>query len=138
MGKFNIFFSYNWSSKKQVELLYQNLKDKLGIKIWLDKNEINGSMMYDRISEGIRESDAFLCCITNAYCESMNCRLEIEYAFKLKKYFIVLMLEKLEIDKIGGVGMIINPLSRINCYNYGDEWPNECLDKIINAFKVYI
>lgn len=135
--KFDVFISYSWKSKPQVAILYKNLIDELGIKIWWDNNEIvGGSNLRQQICKGICESKTFLCCITEAYCESLNCQEEIEFARTLKKDFIVLMLEKIDIKKIGSIGMIINPYTRNNCYNYGDKWPNECLNEITRAIIV--
>ena len=36
---------------------------------------------------------------------------------------IVLMFERLKIEDLGGMGFIINPLIRINCYNF--KWTSE-------------
>ncbi len=38
---------------------------------------------------------------------SHNCKLEIEYANTLRKKMIVLMIENLKIEDLGGVGFII-------------------------------
>ena len=58
-------------------------------------------------ANAIKESRIFVCFITKEYYESHNCNLEIEYANTLKKKMIVLMIERLEIKDLGGVGFII-------------------------------
>lgn len=133
MEKFDVFISYNWKSKPEVELLFKDLTEKLNLRVWLDRNEINGLLLYDTISAGIRRSNIFLCCITREYCTSKNCRMEIEYARYLKKEIVVLMLQKLNIEDIEGIGMIINPYSRINCYEFSDTWNDKCFEKISRA-----
>ena len=58
-------------------------------------------------ANGIKESQIFVCLITDAYHKSDICNREIEYATTLKKKMIVLMIEKLRIEDLGGVGFII-------------------------------
>lgn len=81
---------------------------------------------------GIRNSKAFICCVTKSYYDSENCKREVEYAVTLKKPMVVLMFERLEIESLGGLGFIINPLVRINCYRFPKEWNKEHFDAIYN------
>ena len=74
--------------------------------------------MFKELSESIRNSKIFLCCITKKYSESKNCIKEINYAATLDKKFIVLMWERLQMDDLNEVGFIINPLVRYNCYQH--------------------
>ena len=55
----------------------------------------------------IQECQIFVCLITEAYSNSHNCKLEIQYANTLKKKMIVLMIERLNIEHLGAVGFII-------------------------------
>ena len=53
------------------------------------------------------KSSVFLCCITKKYTESNNCVREILIVDQISKQLEILIFEKLEIGKIGGVGLII-------------------------------
>jgi len=86
-----IFLSYQWNSKPIVELLYQRLKTS-GYNVWLDIEQINYDCPED-ISRGIIGARVVLTCFTDKYFESYNCRAEAEYAFRLKKDVIPIMLQ---------------------------------------------
>ena len=132
-SKFDVFISYQWDIKPSVHLLHKYLNQK-GLTVWLDDFELGTSNLYDHLAEGIKNSQVFMCCITAKYIESANCRREIEYASTLNKDFIVLMYDRLNIEDIGGVGIIINPFVRINCYKFSTVWLLEHFDSIL--FKI--
>ena len=117
--EYDVFISYNWSIKNQVKKLYEILKT-YGYHIWQDDREleISNSPLTAQLANGIKKSKVFLSCITNDYCKSYNCNLEVEYANAKAKQMIVLMIEKIEttdIDEIqingrgqtSGIGFII-------------------------------
>jgi hypothetical protein len=116
---YDVFISYNWSLKSQVQQLYQVLTS-LNYKVWLDERELNAgsSPLTAELAMAIRDSKVILSCITSDYCASFNCNLEIEYASAKKKQMVVLMIEKIDtttIDLIqvtgrgqaSGIGFII-------------------------------
>ena len=43
---------------------------------------------------------------------------------------VILMLERLEIGDLGGLGFIINPLVRTNCYKFLEEWTEENFETV--------
>ena len=100
--KYDVFISYNWKIKEKVEKLESNLKSE-GYKIWRDGNELNSHHLSAQLARALNCSNNFICCITQAYCESYYCNLEFEYAIKNKSInMIVLMIEDL------------NPLDLVN------------------------
>ena len=116
---FDVFISYNWGIKKQVQQLYQVLKS-LNYKVWLDERELNAgsSPLTAELAIAIKDSKVILSCITKDYCKSFNCNLELEYASAKKKQMIVLMVERIDTTKIdeiqvagrgqpSGIGFII-------------------------------
>ena len=116
---FDVFISYNWGIKQQVQKLYQVLTS-LNYKVWLDERELNAgsSPLTTELALAIRDSKVILSCITTDYCKSYNCNLEVEYASAKKKQMVVLMIEKIDtttIDLIevtgreqaSGIGFII-------------------------------
>jgi len=116
---FDVFISYNWGTKKQVQKLYAILTS-LNYKVWLDERELNAgnSPLTAELAIAIRDSKVILSCITKDYCKSFNCNLEVEYASAKKKPMVVLMIENIETAKIdeievtgrdqaSGIGFII-------------------------------
>jgi hypothetical protein len=116
---FDVFISYNWGIKKQVQQLYDILQS-LNYKVWLDERELiaGSSPLTTELALAIRDSKVIISCITTDYCKSFNCNLEVEYASAKKKQMIVLMIERMDTTKIdeiivtgrdqaSGIGFII-------------------------------
>ena len=116
---FDVFISYNWEIRKQVQQLYYILRS-LNYKVWLDERELNAgsSPLTAELAMAIKNSKVILSCITTDYCKSYNCNLEVEYASAKKKDMIALMIERIDptsIDEIqvtgrnqaSGIGFII-------------------------------
>ncbi|CAF1033468.1 unnamed protein product [Brachionus calyciflorus] len=138
MASYDIFISYNWDIKDQVNRLYRQLTGKYNLKVWMDQYEIGSKRLVDELSTAILNSKLFLCCITKKYTESENCKDEIDYAKNLKKNMIVLMFERLVITDIGGIGFIIGPKVRFNCYKDPQMFENcsgEIFESIIKDIK---
>ena len=115
----DVFISYNWGIKAQVQKLYQVLTS-LNYKVWLDERELSAgsSPLTAELAIAIRDSKVIISCLTTDYCKSFNCNLELEYASAKKKQIIVLMIERIDtttIDLIqvtgrgqaSGIGFII-------------------------------
>ena len=96
-----MFISYNWkSSKNQVIQLDEKLSAS-GLKVWRDENflENSNNPLLGQITNAIRQSKVVVCCITEDYCRSHNCNLEIGLANTLRKPLVVLMIDKLDFHK---------------------------------------
>ena len=89
----HVFLSYNWSIKNQVKQLDEHLTN-LGFKVMRDENflQANESSLKGQLANAIKNARIFICCITQAYCQSHACNLEIELADSLDKPMIVLMI----------------------------------------------
>jgi hypothetical protein len=116
---FDVFISYNWAIKAQVQILYAILTS-LNYKVWMDERELNAGStpLTTELAMAIKNSKVILSCITKEYCASYNCNLEVEYASAKKKQMVVLMIEKIDTTKIdeiqvtgrsqsSGIGFII-------------------------------
>jgi len=92
----DIFISYNWGIKKQVRELYQILTEN-NYKVWMDERDLqnSNSPLTAQLGTNIIKSSIFLCCITEDYCKSFNCNLEIEYANSKDKSIVPLMIQKI-------------------------------------------
>ena len=119
INMYDVFISYNWGIKVQVQKLYQVLTS-LNYKVWLDERELNAGSnpLTAELAMAIKNSKVILSCITTDYCKSYNCNLEVEYASAKKKQMIALMIERIDptsIDEIkvtgrnqtSGIGFII-------------------------------
>jgi len=74
----------------------------------LKKFKINSFTFFLLLENGIKNSNKVLCFITQKYIDSPNCRLELHFAFTLRKPMVICMLERIPIDKIEyGIASII-------------------------------
>jgi len=99
--KLKVMVSYNWGirqedgsydNQERVKLVVAALKAS-GVNVWFDLEQMSGSIA-ERMAEAVEESDYIIICASKLYKESINCRLECEYAQALKKPIIPMMCEK--------------------------------------------
>ena len=97
----DVFISYEWSTKSQVMILEEKLK-KMNFKVWRDERDFKTSdkPLTIKLANAIKKSKLFVCCITESYCKSYNCNLEIELANNLRKPMLVLMVDRLSTEDI--------------------------------------
>ena len=90
--KFDLFFSYNHGSEKEVKELYQKLKEHYGnsLRIWIDFEQFLAGVDSDELlMNGLDQSNFILCFITNKYSQSVVCKRELSFA--LEKPHAILM-----------------------------------------------
>ncbi|XP_055865765.1 uncharacterized protein LOC106061311 isoform X1 [Biomphalaria glabrata] len=87
----HIMISYCWSNQKTVIQICDALKSN-GYAIWIDVENISGSSV-EAMAEAVEKCDVFLMCMSEKYKESTYCRSEADYAFKMKKPIIPLLLQ---------------------------------------------
>jgi len=87
----HIMISYSWAQKDRMRELGYYLK-KLGLKIWLDIEQMEGSIL-EKMSEAIEEAEVVIIGLSSNYKESQACRTEAEYAYRLKKKVIFVLAE---------------------------------------------
>ncbi len=75
-GKNQLFLSYCHCNKEIVHRVADELT-KLNYKIWIDKDLIQGNMLFADIQKGIENSHLVICFISENYCKSKNCLKEI-------------------------------------------------------------
>ena len=93
----DVFISYNWNVKNEVKYLDKKLTES-GVKVFLDDKALqtNDLPLSIQLTNEIKKSKIFLCCITKDYCKSLNCNLEFEYANTIAKPIVVLMIDDLK------------------------------------------
>ena len=135
----DLFISYNWGIKKQVDVLHANLKSKCGYKVWRDETNMKNTTDLDSVlADAIQKSKVFLFCLTEAYSNSINCLNELNYAFKIcRKPIVFLMIDKLNLKKLKGLGFMVGRLIYIQCYKSKpiENWANVYHEEISKAIR---
>lgn len=89
--KSHIMISYNHSSRDMCLRIKDELKSR-GFNVWIDVEQIYGSTLAT-MAEAVENSAVFLMCVSEKYYQSPNCRLEAEYAVRLQKPIIPLIMQ---------------------------------------------
>lgn len=95
-----IMISYNSGSRELCMKIKEELTKSCGYKVWIDVDEIHGSSL-DSMAKAVETSDLILMCVTEDYRQSINCQSEAQYAFKLKKPIMPLIMQK-GYENVGG------------------------------------
>ena len=139
--KFDLFFSYNHDSTKEVKELYQKLKEHFGnsLRIWIDFEQwVAGVDSDELLMKGLKQSNCIICFITKKYSQSVVCKRELSFA--LEKPHAILMLEHYnEIED--AVQFKIKIDSRLNFYWNKEKpsmWVGEEYEKLLKTINPYI
>lgn len=100
----HVMISYCWAQQPLVKLLVPLLK-AANIKVWFDLEQMKGDTV-EAMAEAIEGSYLVLMCMSSAYKESANCRLEASYAHKSKKNVIPLLVEE-GYSPTGWLGLLV-------------------------------
>ncbi|CAF0785528.1 unnamed protein product [Brachionus calyciflorus] len=100
----HVMISYNWASRDVCLKIKDDLKSR-GYQVWIDVEQIYGSTLAS-MAEAVENSSVFLMCVSEKYYQSPNCRLEAEYAVKLQKPIIPLVMQQ-DYSPHGWLGIII-------------------------------
>ena len=93
--KFDLFLSYDWQYHNEIINIHRILSKK-GFRVWLDLVEIKfGDHIEERIQNAIRNSNAFICFISDDYIRSKNCEMEFYYACNENKKIYMILMEPL-------------------------------------------
>ena len=139
--KYDLFFSYNHDSTKEVKELYHKLKEHFGnsLRIWIDFEQwVAGVDSDELLMKGLKQSNCIICFITKKYSQSVVCKRELSFA--LKKPHAILMLEHYnEIED--AVQFKIEIDSRLNFYWNKEKpsmWVGEEYEKLLKTISPYI
>eukprot|EP01104_Vermistella_antarctica_P019075 TRINITY_DN7304_c0_g1_i1.p1 TRINITY_DN7304_c0_g1~~TRINITY_DN7304_c0_g1_i1.p1 ORF type:complete len:856 (-),score=148.73 TRINITY_DN7304_c0_g1_i1:27-2594(-) len=87
----HVMISYAWTHQAEVLQLRSMLKDR-GIKVWIDVEQMAGSTLA-AMAKAVEDSCCIIYTLSEAYQNSVNCRLEAEYAQSLHKRLIPLNMQ---------------------------------------------
>ncbi|CAK8677564.1 unnamed protein product [Clavelina lepadiformis] len=128
-GKDNhIMISYQWN--KQPTML--KLRDCLninGFKTWVDVDKMQGSIL-EEMAHAVEDAGVIVIAMTEDYKKSNACRTEAEYAYKLKKPIIPLLLES-GYNPDGWLGALLGTKLYVDLSNEYD-----CLGKFPDVIKM--
>lgn len=90
------FISYCWNNSRKARNKPQNFTDtaisntdprdlkerieETGIKCWLDIEQVGKVGLYQDIFKGLQKCKVFVCCISDEYAKSNNCKMEFRFA----------------------------------------------------------
>jgi hypothetical protein len=76
-----------------------------GHQVWIDVEQIYGSSL-ESMASAVENASVFLMCVSEKYYLSPNCRLEAEYAVRLQKPIVPLIMQP-DYMPLGWLGIII-------------------------------
>jgi len=100
----HVMISYSWGQKERMRQLATHLEG-LGIPIWIDVDEMEGSVL-EKMAEAVEDASAMIIGLSSSYKDSQVCRTEAEYGYKLKKPLIFVVAEDGFVPKgwLGAIG----------------------------------
>ena len=113
-----IFVSYAHKNKEQVWPILKRMISQ-GFRIWYDEGIDPGTEWDTEIAQHIDQCDYFISFISEAYCNSDNCRDELSYSRDLRKKRLLVYLEDVALDS--GLAMRLNRIQAIHKYTYKNE-----------------
>eukprot|EP01047_Picozoa_sp_COSAG01_P096311 COSAG01_NODE_26833_length_701_cov_3062.495017_1_plen_225_part_01 len=100
----HVMLSYNWGHQDVIKRINAALKARDYV-VWIDIEKMQGSTV-EAMADAVEDAAVVCYGISNAYKESVNCRMEAQYAFQQQKEMVPLMLEEGYRAK-GWLGMIL-------------------------------
>ncbi|XP_072051356.1 uncharacterized protein [Amphiura filiformis] len=125
-----IMISYQWDSKPTATKLRDSLVNS-GYRVWMDDTHMSGDILA-AMAEAVEKSQVVLICMSEKYKNSQSCRTEAEYAYKLKKTVIPLLIED-GYQPDGWLGLLQGTKLYYNFYS--DELMKTELPRLLTAIK---
>ncbi|XP_076812758.1 uncharacterized protein LOC143459466 isoform X2 [Clavelina lepadiformis] len=87
----HVMISYQWNKQATIVKLDNYLK-KFELKTWIDISNMQGSIL-ESMAHAVEDASVVVIAMTEDYKKSNACRTEAEYAYKLRKPVIPLLLQ---------------------------------------------
>jgi male-specific lethal 1 len=123
--------SYN-SGSRDLCIKIKNELEKLNLKVWIDINEIHNSSI-ESMSLAVEQAACVLMCVTEKYKQSINCQAEAQYAFRLNKIIIPLIMQPGFHNVTGWLGFIIGDKIFVDFIKYKFE---VAIEKLLIQIKL--
>ena len=128
--KDHVLISYNTVSR-EVCLQIKDDLELVGYKVWIDVNDVHGFSL-DSMTESVENSLCVLICISEKYRQSISCRTSAQYAFKLNKKIIPLIVQN-GYDNVGGwLGVM---MENKTCIDFTKHEYQTCMQTLNSELK---
>ncbi|XP_072022260.1 uncharacterized protein [Amphiura filiformis] len=87
-----VMISYQWDFQSIAEKIRDNLVNH-GYRVWMDVTHLRADIL-SSMAEAVEKSEIILIFMSETYKNSQSCRTEAEYAYKLKKKVIPLLVQQ--------------------------------------------
>uniref|UniRef100_A0A1I8H3D3 TIR domain-containing protein n=1 Tax=Macrostomum lignano TaxID=282301 RepID=A0A1I8H3D3_9PLAT len=101
----HVMISYQHECKATVARIKEALA-KAGIRVWIDYERMGEGSTLSAMADAVECSYAVLMCMSRKYKDSNNCRVEAEYAWRLGKKVVPLLLEQ-KYKPTGWLGLML-------------------------------
>ena len=129
----HIMLSYNHDSKDVIDQLCRRLRHE-GYRLWIDVEHMHGSTL-ECMAHAVEQATCVIVCMTEKYKQSPNCQSEAEYAYRLKKPLVPILLQaKYRPD--GWLGMLLGTKLYIDFTKHDFEWNAKKLIEEIQAMTI--
>lgn len=88
----HIMISYNRDSRDLCLKIKKKLEE-IGGRVWIDVTDMQGSTL-EAMAQAVENAQCVLVCVTEKYRQSINCQAEAQYAFKLQKKIVPLVMQE--------------------------------------------
>jgi len=95
----SVFVSYTREDEKRVAKLLEGL-ERIGYRVWYDHDLSGGQAWWETILDQIRGCDALLLAVSPAQLESQACRSEVNYARKLGKSVLPVLIQEVRVERL--------------------------------------
>ncbi|XP_078681229.1 uncharacterized protein LOC144916109 [Branchiostoma floridae x Branchiostoma belcheri] len=101
---YHVMISYSWAQQEVILKVKEHL-NKDGYRVWLDKDEMSGTML-ESMARGVRSSAIVIIAVSEDYVASDNCKREANFARDKKREIIPLKMTTYYPDN--WLGMLIS------------------------------
>jgi hypothetical protein len=92
-----IFISYSHRNRDTITTLAHALEE-IGNHVWYDREIPGGTLWWENIITNIQKAEIFVFATTPESLESIACKLELDYANKLRKAILPIILSNVDIN----------------------------------------
>jgi hypothetical protein len=127
-----LFVSYCHRDREIVHKIADELT-KVNYKIWIDRDLIEGNMLFADIQNGIEISHLVICFISKNYCDSQTCMDEITLTRNQKKKILPIMLDDYFRFEQEGIRLMLSRINSFYAFKQPDTfspWSNNHFEKL--------
>lgn len=129
----HLMISYNRESRDMCLRIKESL-EQVGYRVWIDVSDMSGSTL-DSMAHAVENANCVLMCITEKYRQSVNCQAEAQYAFKLNKKIVPLVMQEGYGNVDGWLGLIMGARIFVDFTKYDYD---ECIRvRVLHIIQIF-